>query len=121
MRTSKTIKIHEMIEFICKHLRTEDRYTNYLYRDKKILLCSDFYSSARIVYPNGETEQVFWCNADRICQTYRPGKWEEYINKLFLKAERVAKEENEKRKEQEKELFIKNFGIVSSKADSIFD
>lgn len=90
--TNKTNIIHSKIQTVCNYLTTRyagKKHGGYnIYEDDKIVASTDTYvpNVNLRVKVNDETEHVFGCSYDGSCTTYYTGLWEDYLDKLYLKA-----------------------------------
>jgi hypothetical protein len=86
---------------ICEHLRTNyagKKHGGYnIYSDDKIIAATDtFVPNVDLNVKVGETrEYVFGCNFNGEQVTYHPGKWEDYLDDLYIKALAIRQEKQE--------------------------
>lgn len=94
-----------------------------IYEDDKVRLILDTYVSnvdAYVKLPNDNFERVFSCAYTGGSVTYHKGKWENYLDELYKKAEEaeanIKREYEEKRHREEDTIKAP----CSSEADAIF-
>ena len=122
------MNIQSKIITICDYLRTRyesKKHGGYnIYSDDKIFASTDTYVpnvDLMVILPDNKKEYVFSCSYHGTVSTYHPGKWEDYIEKLYLKALDV-KSEKDKEAKRERELKEQAEKAPASKeADTVFN
>jgi len=100
-RSKTTDSIHSKIVVICEHLRTNynaKKHGGYnIYSDDKIIAATDtFVPNVDLSVKVGENlERVFGCNFNGEQVTYHPGKWEDYLDDLYIKALAIRQEKQQ--------------------------
>jgi len=110
-RTTQSDSIHYKIQTVCNYLSTRfvtKKHGGFtIYEDDKIIASTDtFVPNVDLsVKVNGNNEHVFGCSYDGSQVTYHPGKWEDYLQDLYLKAEAVQQQrlsEEQRKLEQDR-------------------
>jgi len=121
--------LKKQIKFICKFLLSNDlsendaRICQGFYTDNKVKLHShpvSDYTTCEVRCRDGTDVRVFECEYDGENIIYRTGKWEQYLNELWDRANKNEEQRKAETEQAAKELREQNIAPAPIKANQVF-